>query len=157
MSHPSLEQLQRFLADEEPSVGRARLENHVNRCEKCLDQLEILQRSRQADLKLLAELLLHPPAEVRDTARAEGEGAPPGMSPGSTTSPDALPGSGPGDWPTFDGYEILDRVGHGGMGEVYKARQRRTNRIVALKTVLPGLGVQTPEAVERLTRFRTEA
>ena len=36
----------------------------------------------------------------------------------------------------FPGYETIQKIGEGGMGEVYKARELSTNRIVAIKTLL---------------------
>jgi Tol biopolymer transport system component len=53
----------------------------------------------------------------------------------------------------FGPYEILSPLGAGGMGEVYRARDTKLNRNVAIK-VLPALFANDPE---RLARFQREA
>src|SRR5262245_56579025 len=53
----------------------------------------------------------------------------------------------------FGEYELLERLGKGGMGVVYKAREAKLDRLVALKVMLPGADLD-----ERAVRyFRNEA
>jgi WD40 repeat protein/Leucine-rich repeat (LRR) protein len=48
-------------------------------------------------------------------------------------------------------YTILEKIGAGGMGQVYKAQHRRMERVVALKT-LPAATMKDPAAVARFER-----
>ena len=50
-------------------------------------------------------------------------------------------------------YEILSALGAGGMGEVYRARDTKLNRDVAIKVLLPAVANDP----DRLARFSREA
>ena len=53
----------------------------------------------------------------------------------------------------FGDFEILDEIARGGMGIVYRARQRIPSRLLALKMILPA----HIDSLEAVARFRAEA
>ncbi len=88
---------------------------------------------------------------------AGGLGTPPATEPGpqtdnakveiETVRPPLKPGM------TFKGFEVLEVLGQGGMGVVYKARQQSLNRLVALKLLIS----QLASSEEFVARFEREA
>jgi serine/threonine protein kinase len=84
------------------------------------------------------------------------EGAPPGIHSQSTLNPGAEeshPQNKQARVPeTLGEYTLLEPIGAGGMGQVFKARHRRMDRIVALKVLSP----QTVSSVDSVRRFQRE-
>src|SRR5688500_19853950 len=64
-----------------------------------------------------------------------------------------IPAPAPAATAVQDRFEFLDRIGRGGMGEVWKAYDRELELCVALKALRPSLALDP----KLLSRFRREA
>jgi tRNA A-37 threonylcarbamoyl transferase component Bud32 len=145
MACPDRAQLELLLANRLVESARDELEMHVEACGPCQQTLEEL-----TDGSFFEPAPLHfASTDTKDTehgfvARLLGENS------ATSTAFHDLAERGA---PIVAGYEIEGELGRGGMGVVYKARNRRLNRPCALKMVLAGAHASS----EEMTRFVTEA
>jgi WD40 repeat protein/tRNA A-37 threonylcarbamoyl transferase component Bud32 len=152
---PSSELLQQFLADRLTRPEAEALEAHVETCGFCQEALERLTGETGG-----------PENEGRPSEGASADAFLRGLEGERPTRPWPFPGavgsgvpaprspSGPAAaLPTVAGYEVLGEIGRGAMGVVFKARQLKANRVVALKMIL----TKSSGGLEEQVRFQIEA
>lgn len=116
---PAEDVLERFLAGATAVDERSRIAAHVERCAVCDSWL----REAREDDALLGPVC---------RALQDGDG---GSSARAGLPADQPAAAAPAPPPEIAGYEIVGKLGEGGMGVVFRARQKNPPRPVALKLV----------------------
>src|SRR5436853_6399304 len=132
LAHPSPEQLAAFDLGQLPAAESAQIERHVAECHVCCGHLEAV-----ADDALVALLRVS----------AGKPGAPPAGEPPETLAEEPVPSNTPRPFPAqarpeipeeligHPRYRVLELLGSGGMGAVFKAEHRLMERVIVLKVI----------------------
>src|SRR5260370_22324734 len=143
--HQSVQQLAAFDSGQLRAAEWEEIERHVAQCATCCEELEALPEDKFASLLRASagKSTVPPSCESRQT--------PPGAA---VSSVDTLPPRRkavpevPAELAAHPRYRILEFLGAGGMGAVFKAEHRLMERVVALKIIRKDL-MDRPAALER--------
>jgi serine/threonine protein kinase len=137
---PSRDDLIAYLEEDLPDHKRIPIEAHLaEACPACEDLLTTLENRYQPYVELLQR---YPRSLLKENSGLENAGDTSGHQ--TENQPEGLP---------VGKYRVLQELGRGGMGIVYKAQQIEAKRVVALKMILSGQYITTEER----SRFHTEA
>lgn len=154
VKHPQTDQLVAFGLGKLDPTEATKIAEHLDHCRSCSETIVNLQDDTFVGL-VRKSPMTSPPCPFSDLSRGvPGERRSPevtvGVEPGATGAANETTGLPP-ELREHPRYEILERIGRGGMGDVYKAQHKLMNRLVALKVIKPEL-VQNEAAVQRFHR-----
>src|SRR5688500_1795650 len=137
---PSRDVLSRYAAGDLSEAEAETLHAHLGTCADCLAHLDDLAyRTDPLAVALRRPCLPAPPTHSQPARAVAGVLGP------------ALPPPGPMPGALLNGYRLLEEIGHGGMGRVYRAQHPRLDQEVALKVLRPGM-----DNAPILARFEAE-
>src|SRR5262249_10337209 len=132
------QELKAFLLGELPERVADTIARHLDDCPNCLKRVSIWDDATDSVVQALRRASLHPTVAT--------------LPVGDTQPQDANAAVPASDMLCPPGFALLEEIGRGAAGVVYKARQRHPDRVVALKFFMAGA-----HAAEQRARFLAEA
>jgi serine/threonine protein kinase len=140
---PSHDRLDALLSGSISDADRGDVEQHLSECDACCEAFARLTAAQCESWSHLRQLLEEVPTGTGQPVSTLVDVSM--LFRAARPSRSCLPG--------LDGFEMLEEIGRGGMGAIYRARDIELNRVVAVKMLLAG-AIAGPE---RRARFRREA
>lgn len=140
--HPHKDQLIAFGQGKLVAEEQSLVEQHLEACPACCETLLDLKDDTFVELVKFAK-----PTSAPSGSQAPAHEVTVLVQSGEPTAPDDLPA----ELRNHPRYRIVELIGRGGMGNVYRAEHRLMNRPVAIKLINAQL-VRNPQAVERFRR-----
>ena len=140
---PDRRELESLLAGALPDAEQGALTEHIEGCESCQKTLDVLAaNSREEQARHLADPPAPPEPGLEQVMRnAIGDETQATDTPAGAGEVPAFlaPPRKPGHLGRLGHYEVLELVGQGGFGLVFKAFDEKLQRIVAIKVLAPEL------------------
>lgn len=158
--HPGKDELVAFgLGKLEPDAA-LKIETHLAECDACCETLLNLKDDTFVELVRRTPAPKQPMEAVDNDVGPEFTDAADGIATGDSIAAKTMPmtsgvsrssADSPAQLEDHPRYRIIELIGKGGMGTVYKARHRLMDRLVALKLINQDL-VKNTQAVDRFRR-----
>ena len=149
---PSRDVLQAYHTGELSEPTAQDVTTHVSECSTCQATLKTLDQAGDAFLaRLRASAAEEPFVDESECQRMLAQVGALAPSPASVSAPPSFEAAEAVAFGQIGEYELLEKLGEGGIGTVYKARQVHLDRVVALKVLRHG-HADSQQAVARFYR-----